>query len=91
MSEQPIGSSTEQVDSPIDDAMLESYWEDGFVVVRGLVERASIDPWLGRLADIVEGRVAPAEGMLVMKDVMVAKGAVSPETKLEAIAKIQDF
>jgi phytanoyl-CoA hydroxylase len=91
MSERPIGSSTELVDNPIDDAMLESYWENGFVVVRGLVERASIDPWLQRLADIVEGRVAPADGMLVMKDVMVAKGAVSPETKLEAIAKIQDY
>jgi phytanoyl-CoA hydroxylase len=29
--------------------------------------------------------------MLVMKDVMVAKGAVSPGSRLEAIAKIQDY
>ena len=33
----------------------------------------------------------PAEDMLVMRDVMVAKGAVKPTSKLAAIAKIQDF
>jgi phytanoyl-CoA hydroxylase len=46
---------------------------------------------LVRLADIVEGRVPPAEGMLVMKDVMVAKGAVSPNRAEDAVAKLQDF
>jgi phytanoyl-CoA hydroxylase len=77
--------------NPINDEMLESYWENGFVVAPGLVPQADLDPWLARLSDIVEGRVEPSEGMLVMRDVMVAKGAVSPETKLEAIAKIQDY
>jgi len=75
----------------VSDEMLEQYWRDGFVVVPGLLERADIDPWLARLSDIVEGRVPPAEGMLVMKDVMVAKGAVTPGSQMEAIAKIQDY
>lgn len=77
--------------SPISDEMLESYWKNGFVVVPGLIPQSELEPWLARLADIVEGRVEPAEGMLVMKDVMIAKGAVKPGSKMEAIAKIQDY
>jgi phytanoyl-CoA hydroxylase len=78
-------------DNPISDEMLESYWKTGFVVVPGLIEQPELTRWLERLEDIVEGRVEPAEGMLVMRDVMVAKGAVSPGTKMEAIAKLQDY
>jgi phytanoyl-CoA hydroxylase len=77
--------------SPITDAMLESYWKDGFVVVPGLIPDDEREPWLRRLTDIVERRVPPAEGMLVMRDVMVAKGKVKPGSRMEAIAKIQDF
>jgi phytanoyl-CoA hydroxylase len=75
----------------ITDEMLEGYWKDGFVVIPGLVAKDRLAGWLERLSDIVEGRVAPADGMLVMKDVMVAKGAVTPGTAMEAIAKIQDY
>lgn len=78
-------------DGPISDAMLDDYWNDGFVVARGLVPEADLAPWIARLVDIVEGRVEPAKGMLVMRDVMVAKGAVTPGSKLEAVAKIQDY
>ena len=77
--------------NPVTDEMLDSYWRNGFVVVPGLIERSDLERWLGRLSDIVEGRVPPAEGMLVMKDIMIAKGAVAPGSSLEAIAKIQDY
>jgi phytanoyl-CoA hydroxylase len=77
--------------SPITDEMLDSYWKNGFVVVPGLVAQADLDRYMERLSEIVEGHVPPAEGMLVMKDVMVAKGAVEPGTKMEATAKIQDY
>ena len=79
------------IESPISDEMLEGYWKDGFVVVPGLVPEDALQRWTLRLADIVEGRVEPAEGMLVMRDVMVAKGVVSPGSEMEAIAKIQDY
>jgi phytanoyl-CoA hydroxylase len=78
-------------ESPLSDEMLESYWKHGFVVVPGLIPEEVMQPWLRRLSDIVEGRVEPAQGMLVMRDVMVAKGKVKPGSRLEAIAKIQDF
>ena len=75
----------------LSDEQVESYWRDGYVVAPGLVEPEKLERWLARLDDIVEGRVEPAENMLVMRDIMVAKGVVRPGTKLEAIAKIQDY
>ncbi len=78
-------------ESPISDEMLERYWRDGFVVAPGLVAQQDLDRFLVRLSDIVEGRVEASKGMLVMRDVMVAKGAVEPGTRMEAIAKIQDY
>ncbi len=73
------------------EGFLDHYWEHGYAVVPGLIDTASRQRWLDRLSDIVEGRVEPAEGMLVMKDVMVAKGVIQTDTPLEAIAKIQDY
>ena len=71
--------------------MLDTYWKQGFVVVPDLIEQSYLDTWVNRLSDIVEKRIEPADGMLVMKDVMVAKGSVSPDSRMEAIAKIQDY
>ncbi|NQZ98742.1 MAG: phytanoyl-CoA dioxygenase family protein [Myxococcales bacterium] len=78
-------------ESPISDEMLAGYEKDGYTVARGLLDAADLERWTERLADIVDGRVEPSEGMLVMKDVMVVKGHVQPNSKLEAIAKIQDY
>jgi len=67
------------------------YWKRGFVVVPGLVSQGKLDRFVQRLESIVSGEVPPADGMLVMRDVMVAKGVVAPRTRMEGIAKIQDF
>ncbi len=72
-------------------AQREHYWSDGYVVVRELIDAASLKTWRDRLDRIVEGSVEPAERMLVMRDVMVAKGAVQPGSRQEAVAKLQDF
>lgn len=77
--------------STISPAMLQHYKDHGYVVVPNLIETEHLKTWTTRLSDIVEGRTAPSPGMLVMKDVMVAKGEVTPGSKMEAIAKIQDF
>jgi len=67
------------------------YEDRGYVIVRGLFEKHELEPWLERLRAIAEGVVKPAPGMTVMRDVMVAKGVVAPETPLQAVAKLQDF
>lgn len=67
------------------------YDEHGYLLQRGFFSQAELEPWRARFLDIVEQRVAPAENMLVMRDVMVAKGAVTPADEASAVAKIQDF
>jgi phytanoyl-CoA hydroxylase len=67
------------------------YAENGFLLLRGFFDAKELEPWTQRFIAICDGRVPPAEDMLVMRDVMVAKGAVKPASKLAAIAKIQDF
>lgn len=69
----------------------DAYERDGYLVARGLFGADELEPWHRRFLEIVSGRVAPAAGMLVMRDVMVAKGAVVPGSPEEAIAKVQDF
>ncbi len=78
-------------ENPITDEMVESYRRDGYVVARGLIGQSDLDTLLERLEAIVAGTVPPADGMVVMKDVMVAKGAVKPKSEMEAVAKIQFY
>ena len=75
----------------ISDEMLEQYWEHGYTLVRGVFGPELVASFQQRFADIVNGDIPPAEGMLVMRDIMVAKGAVKPSTKAEEVAKVQDF
>ena len=76
---------------PLTSEQLESYCRDGYVLVPDLLDAASIGRWRERLIEIVAGRAERPQRMLVMKDVMVAKGAVTPASDLEAIAKVQDY
>jgi phytanoyl-CoA hydroxylase len=67
------------------------YKEQGFVVIRGLYDSDLLHDLDERFADLaVGGAERPAE-MKVMKDIMVVKGAVDPETPLHAINKMISF
>jgi phytanoyl-CoA hydroxylase len=78
-------------ESPITNEMLEHYWEHGYTMVRGLFSPELTESYRAHFEDIVSGEVEPSEGMLVMRDIMVAKGAVETKTRAEEIAKVQDF
>ena len=68
-----------------------AYAERGYLLVPGFFAPGELERLAARFLAIVAEDVAPAEGLLVMRDVMVAKGAVRPRTPAEAVAKIQDF
>ncbi len=70
---------------------LDHYWEHGYVVVPGLIDEDHIARWRARFDEIITDPAVRNERMLVMKDVMVAKGVVKPESANERIAKVQDF
>jgi phytanoyl-CoA hydroxylase len=67
------------------------YDERGYLLLRGFFAPEELEVWNRRFLDIVEARVPVAREMLVMRDVMVAKGAVRVDSPLQGVAKIQDF
>jgi len=77
--------------APFTDDERRHYDEHGYVLRRGFFEPHELKPFVERFLAIVSGELPPAPGMLVMRDVMVAKGAVTPSSREGAIAKIQDF
>jgi len=67
------------------------YDEQGYLVVRGFFEAHELEVWKRRLLDVLEERVPSPPSMLVMRDVMVAKGIVEAPSRVAATAKLQDF
>ena len=78
-------------DSPFAAEELRHYDEHGFLLVRDLFKPEELQTWRERFRGIVTGKIPAADRMLVMRDVMVAKGAVNPTEPEKQIAKIQDF
>ena len=72
-------------------AQLEAYERDGFILLEQLFDRGQLARWSRRFEDLVLGKVPAPEALVVMKDVMVVKGAVEPPTPLHAINKILSF
>ncbi len=77
--------------SRIGESELRHYWEHGYVVIPGLFDDEALIRWKERFRAITNKEVEAAEGMLVMRDVMIAKGVVKPRSLDEAIYKVQDF
>jgi phytanoyl-CoA hydroxylase len=69
----------------------DAYWREGFVLVRGLFPAAELAPWLERTRALASGAAEPPRGMKLVRDVMVAKGAVAPATPEHAICKLNFF
>lgn len=76
---------------PLSAEQKDFYDRQGYLLVRGLFSGADLLPWLRRLDDILTGQVARPDTMLVMKDIMVAKGRVQAARPQDAIAKVQDL
>jgi len=69
----------------------QAYARDGFVLLPRLADEDALARWSRRFEGLVLGRVAVPERMVVMKDVMVVKGAAVPPTPLHAVNKILGF
>ncbi len=70
---------------------LSHYHEHGYVVHRAFFSGDELQVWRNRLGALIRGEVPKCDGMLIMRDVMIAKGAVEAASPEAAIAKIQDF
>ena len=68
--------------------MRDEYFENGYVVRRGLLPADLIAELNQRFADVADGVCEPAENMQVVRNVEVAKGLVTPKTKAHGISKM---
>jgi hypothetical protein len=68
--------------------MKDEYFENGYVVRRGLLPADLIAELNQRFADVADGIHEPAKNMQVVRNVEVAKGLVMPKTKAHGISKM---
>lgn len=67
---------------------IDDYFRFGYVVLRKLIDSLALEQYNRRFLALVEGRQALAAGMKIMRDVMVVKGAVAPETPVHGVNKL---
>lgn len=70
---------------------IESYREEGYLLLPGLVPEARLDGYERRFLEFARGTRKPPPGMNIMRDVMVVRGAAAPERPEDAVNKAIGF
>lgn len=70
---------------------IDSYRSQGFLVLKNLFGQDCLESVNQRFVEFANGSRDLAVGMKLMKDVMVAKGAVQPESRIHGINKLLNF
>lgn len=70
---------------------LDDYRETGHLLLPGLLAAEQVRHFSQRFVDLVEGTAPVPDEMVVMRDVMVVKDVVAPQTPLHGINKILNF
>ena len=73
------------------DAQIAEYWEQGHLLVGGLIPPHRLAAHERRFVVLASGVAAPAPAMKIMRDVMVVKGAAAPATALAGVNKLLNF
>jgi len=72
-------------------AQVDRFHDSGYLLLPRLVDAESRARYEERFVQLVDGGVRRPAGMVVMRDVMVVKGAVDPPTPLHGVNKILNF
>jgi len=67
------------------------YSTHGFVMLRGLFSADALDRFESRFVELASGESPPPEGMVIMQDVMVARGVVEPASRVHGVNKLLSF
>ena len=73
------------------DEQVAQYWEQGYLLVGGLVSAVRLAAYERRFIALASGKAVPCPDMGIMRDVMVVRGAASPATALDAVNKLFNF
>ncbi len=74
--------------SGLKENQIQHYFEQGYVVLRGLIDAERLAAYNQRFIDLVEGALPLPPGLKIMQDVMVVKGAVEPASAQHAVNKV---
>ena len=69
----------------------EHYAREGYLLLPEFFRAEALDRFDARFLELVRGDVPAGENMVIMRDVMVAKGVVEPETPLHGVNKVLSF
>jgi phytanoyl-CoA hydroxylase len=69
----------------------ERYQEQGYLLVPGLIEETALARYEARFIAFATGETQPVGDMKIMRDIMVVREAVTPETVLHGINKMINF
>lgn len=75
----------------LSDTEIQQYREEGYVLVRTLFEKEELLHWSDYFESLVKQDEPLSRGMVLMRDVMVAKKKVEPLSDLHAINKLMNF
>ena len=70
---------------------IRDYRDQGFLLIKELIEPALLNRWSSYFEDLVLGNAEQASSTVLMKDVMIARGAVQPKSELHAVNKLLNF
>ncbi|MEM9620185.1 MAG: phytanoyl-CoA dioxygenase family protein [Pseudomonadota bacterium] len=73
---------------PLSAAQISQYFEQGYLVLPGLIDGDSLATYNQRFLDLVGGAAPLADEMKIMQDVMIVKGAVEAPTPVHAVNKL---
>jgi phytanoyl-CoA hydroxylase len=69
-------------------AQVEQYFDQGYLLLPGLIGASDLEQYDRRFVDLVEGKDELAPAMKIMRDVMVVKGAVEAASAVHAVNKL---
>lgn len=75
----------------LDQDQIQSYQRQGYLLLRRLISERELDAWREQFVRLVYRKIKPSRGMVLMKDVEIAKGAIQPKSQLHAINKLLNF
>jgi phytanoyl-CoA hydroxylase len=70
---------------------VESYFEQGYLLVPDLIDEETLAACEARFEEYASGARPALEDMKIMRDIMVVRGAVAPESALHGINKMINF
>ena len=75
----------------LDAESIQQYSRDGFILLRGLFEAEEVERFEARFVELALEGAARPDRTVVMRDIMVVRGAVEPASRMHAVNKLMSF